>query len=516
VAVGDFQGTGALGLAVTNQYANSVSVLLGQGNGAFEGATISTVGAGPSDIAAGDFTGHGRSDLAVANHGVSILLAHSDGTFQAGASYSHFNADVQSVAVGDFNGDGKADLALNSGNILLGNGDGTFQSPGWYIPNPARWVAVAVGDFNGDGHLDLAFTNPYTAGGLDVVLSNGDGTFRPTVSYTIEGYPDSVAVADVNGDGIPDLITANSGDNSVSVLLGNGDGTFQRAVDYPTATGDGPQTVAVGDFNGDGQPDLAVTGGSGVSVLLGNGNGSFQAPVAYATGDSPRGLAVGDLNGDGIPDVVVGNYEYPDPNADTVSVLLGQGDGTFLPPMSYPAGIQVSAIALGDFNGAGRLDVAVTNYVPGSHPGTVTALTNTGDWPRPPHRGPLPTPVPVQALGVGPSTTTPVPPAPALFTAPAGQAPAQTPTSQAAGREVAATLRSLTHSSWGTYGSPEVDRKAEKITGVMVSADRPTVSLAATGFRPGRIYERHLPNVESTDGDPVLHPDGYYTLNELP
>jgi hypothetical protein len=377
--------------------------------------------------------------LAVANNGLSILLARSDGTFQAGASYYQIAANVRSVAVDDFNGDGKLDLALNSGNILLGNGDGTFQSPGWFIPNPGLWGAVAVGDFNGNGHLDLVLTDGNT---VDVVLSNGDGTFRPTVRYPAGVALDSVAVADVNGDGIPDLITA-SAFNSVSVLLGNGDGTFQQAAEYPTATGLYSQTVAVGDFNGDGHPDLAVLGGSGVSVLLGNGNGTFQAPVAYATGDSPRGLAVGDLNGDGISDVVVGNWEYPDPNAKTVSVLLGQGDGTFLPPMSYPAGIQVSAIALGDFNGAGRPDVAVTNYVPGSHPGTVTALTNAGDWPRPPHHRPLPNPVPVQVLSVGPSTTAPVSPAPAWFTPPVGQAPAPTSASQPAGTEVIATPKSV-------------------------------------------------------------------------
>jgi hypothetical protein len=203
--------------------------------------------------------------------------------------------------------------------------------------------------------------------------------FLDTPQYDTGVYPVSVAVGDFNGDGKPDLAVANAHDSSVSALLGNGDGSFQTHVDY--ATGGLPLSVAVGDFNGDGKPDLAVTNynGDSVSVLLGNGDGSFQTHVDYGTGTGtgPYSVAVGDFNGDGKPDLAVTNSEdnsvsvLTNSDDNSVSVLLGNGDGSFQTSMNYARGQGHGAVTVGDFNRDGAPDLAV--LTPGN---ALTVLLN--------------------------------------------------------------------------------------------------------------------------------------------
>src|SRR5437879_9667242 len=233
----------------------------------------------------------------------------------------------QSPAVGNFNGDGKADLVVaNSSSdsvaVLLGEGDGEFLSAVEYGSGSYPFF-VAVGDFNGDGKSDFAVANrgqtdittfAFTNGSISVLLGKGDGTFQAAVHYGAGADPQSIAVGDFNGDGRPDLAVANNGSTNVSVLLGNGDGTFENAFGYGAGTG--PGSVAVGDFNGDGKPDLAVanigsmrdnhTDGN-VSVLLGNGDGTFRSAVNYGAGSVPRSVTVSDFNGDGKLDLAVAN-----------------------------------------------------------------------------------------------------------------------------------------------------------------------------------------------------------------
>jgi hypothetical protein len=387
VVAGDFTGDGILDLAVANRGANNVSILPGNGDGTFQDAPSFPVSNDPQSVAVGDFTAGGILDLAVANKGtdpsngsVSVLLGDGDGSFQAARNLDAGLGPV-AVAVGDFNGDGKADLAVANGiygtvSALLGNGDGSFQAPRTFAAGNGA-TSLAVGDFNGDGRLDLAVTNSTT---VSVLLGNGNGTFQAPVSYAVGTNPVSVAVGDFRGDGHLDLVVANDDrtgpPGTVSVLLGNGDGSFQTQRTFPARLG--PRSVAAADFNGDGHLDLAVASTSGAVVLLGNGDGSFQSARTFTAGYGPASVAVGDFNGDGKPDLAVAG------GAGT-SILLGNGDGSFQTTnFSYVTGTSTS-IAVGDFNRDGLPDLAVTDV--GSN--NVFILTNHGrPHPRPILAGP--------------------------------------------------------------------------------------------------------------------------------
>jgi hypothetical protein len=318
------------------------------------------VGRVPFAVAVGDFNGDGKLDLVVssiADNTVSLLLGNGDGTFPPAVNL-RTQAEPHGVAIGDFNGDGQLDFAVantksDSVSVFLGNGDATFRDPRSYATGSGP-KGVTVADVNGDGKADLVVAN---WGDVSVLLGNGDGTFRPAVNYLSAAGTISVAVADLNGDGNPDLVMSCGSTNIVLVLLGNGDGTFRAGVSYPV--GSGPGVVVAADFNGDGNIDVAVENVSthDVSVLLGNGDGTFRPAVRYPAGQSPGGLAVGDFNGDGKPDLVVANH-----NSLNVSVLLGNGDGTFRQAEHYAAGMTPAGVAVGDFNGDGRPDVVVVNY----------------------------------------------------------------------------------------------------------------------------------------------------------
>ncbi len=371
LAVGDFNGDGKLDLAVTVSFA--VSVLLGNGDGTFQPARLVPMGLLPRSVAVGDFNGDGRLDLALTTYGEigrqtgSLFLGNGDGTFQAERRFDAGDG-ARSLAVGDFNGDGRLDLAVTNFviaygpanvSVLLGNGDGTFQAVRSFdgVINP---VSLAVGDFNGDGRLDLAVANDDTAihqDNVSVLLGNGDGTFQPARRFGAGAHPISVAVRDLNGDGVLDLVVANFSSDDVSVLLGNGDGTFQDAQSFVVEGY--ARFAAVGDFDGDGFPDLAV-GSVFVSVLLGNGDGTFQNTPGYFAGLQPASVAVGDFNGDGVLDMAVADVVDPR-YGNNVSVLLGNGDGTFEPASSFSAGNYPNSIVVGDFDGDGLLDLAVAN-----------------------------------------------------------------------------------------------------------------------------------------------------------
>ena len=326
----------------------------------------------PYSVAIGDLNGDGKPDLAVVNevsNTVSVLLGNGDGTFRTKTDYGTGSNPV-SVAIGDLNGDGRPDLATaNDGSstvsVLLGNGDGTFGTKTDYGTGSYPW-SVAIGDLNGDAKPDLATTN--SSNGVSVLLGNGAGAFGTKTDFATGSQPWCVAIRDLNGDGKPDLATSNEGSNTVSVLLGNGDGTFRTKTDY--GTGSQPLSVAIGDLNGDGKPDLATSNYSSntVSVMLGSGDGTFGAKTDYGTGTGPYCVAIGDLNGDGKLDLVVANN-----TSNTGSVLLGNGDGTFGAKTDFATGSQPRSVAIGDLNGDGRPDLAVANV----SSNTVSVLVNS-------------------------------------------------------------------------------------------------------------------------------------------
>ncbi len=341
-----------------NAALGSANLVAGASTLGFVGSGNPLTGSDSWSVATADFNGDGIADAAIANYGdgtVSIVLGKGDGTFtQAPQSPEPAGQTPYSIAVGDFNGDGIPDLVLANVyggyiTVLLGKGDGTFvPAAGSPIPagNPlTQPQAIAVGDFNGDGIPDIAVgisNGPSFAGTLVVLLGNGDGTFKaaPGTTVPLGGTPISIAMADFNGDGILDLALANFGSSNANILLGNGDGTFTQAPNSPIAVGSFPWSVVAGDFNGDGISDLAIvnsqytSGGPGtVSILLGNGNGTFAAASGspVTVGSDPVAASVGDFNADGKADLSIANN-----SDDSVTILLGGGDGTFSQAAASP------------------------------------------------------------------------------------------------------------------------------------------------------------------------------------
>ncbi|MBS9805927.1 VCBS repeat-containing protein [Bacillus toyonensis] len=293
---------------------------------------------------------------------------------------------AQGIAAADFDGDGNLDLAVtnldsNNVSILLGNGNGTFApAMNFDVRSVGSKISmVASGDFNGDGIIDLAITNgvydinspttphPPLPGYVSVLLGKGDGTFQAPKNYTVGLVPMFIIVSDFNHDGNFDLAVGNSWSETISILLGNGDGTFQPARDIPVGPIGLTQTplgIAAADFNRDGVIDIAVANNSSgdISILLGNGDGTFQTARKIATQPGPTGVIAADFNKDGIVDLAVAND-----GTDNVSILLGNGDGTFKPAVNYKTGLLMLTLAAADLNGDGIVDLAVTspwsNYI---------------------------------------------------------------------------------------------------------------------------------------------------------
>jgi hypothetical protein len=347
----------------------------------------------PQEVVTGDFNNDGRLDLATASaangNTVTVLPGNADGTFQpATVSHTGISSDnrLQSVAVGDFNDDGMLDLATGTYNydsppgcgvsILMGNGDCTFNAavPLMEQRGLASWF-VATGDLNADGKMDLVTTfspNIYSMGmsGVAVLLGRGDGTFAyvpPPFQFTDGPAPNYTPVlADFNGDGKMDVgVPTGFGLPVVNIYRGNGDGTLQQPLEAVARGSYEAVAATVGDFNGDNRLDLITLDYYGsASLLLGKGDGTFQPWQPLAAWG-----AAGDFNSDGALDLIDGGH-----------VFLGNGDGSFATPPRHDNWFYPYPVVVADFNGDARLDAAVAN----EHADTVSVLLNDGDWSFPP------------------------------------------------------------------------------------------------------------------------------------
>ena len=377
-------------IVVANKSGDTLSVLLGNGDGTLQDQVVSDAYASPRKIAIGDFNGDQFPDVAVGkssdsglypkNDQIGVLLGAGDGTFGEPEVLSVPKL-ITSVAplVADWDGDDSDDIVAltktnSSGSFAFcsGDGDGTFQDCESFSAGP-NILTAAVGDFDEDGLPDLAIAHNNGINGpvpgdaepwmnsVTIVLNNGNGSFAEPVYVAAGDYPEYVAVSDFDNNGTDDIAVATRWDCTVSVLLGNGDGSFEQQegtqlpCDLVNQHGF-TQGLETADFNGDGFADLmtviwpwVVDGSSPLFVALGNGNGTFQAPQVLSTPCSPSmGFAVGDLNEDGSADVaMITNVTGV---VDRLCVHINNGNGSFAGVAEFQVGNYPGGVAIADFD----------------------------------------------------------------------------------------------------------------------------------------------------------------------
>lgn len=331
-------------------------------------------------IASADLDGDKRADLIVASTqpiGAAVLLGNGDGTFRFG-EWLFTSGIPYGLALADLNGDGKIDLVMPSAatstvSIRLGNGNGTFSSPTDYACGASPY-GVAVGDLNGDGIPDLAVANR-NSNSVSILLGIGGGAFAPARNVATGAYPQWIAIGDLDGDRALDVLTSNLNSEApsnpagtVSVLRGHGDGSFEPHSDYLTIRQAADLKLAW--LGPDSALDVVVVGTADnvVAVLRGRGDGTLAPPITFPTGRHPAAVVVVDLNGDGVDDLVtansdpllIGNQVYPGTN--TISMLLGNGDGTYQPSIQYGVNRDPDGLCIADVSGHGTPDIVTMDH----------------------------------------------------------------------------------------------------------------------------------------------------------
>lgn len=331
LSVADFNKDGDLDLAIANSKENTISILLGSGNGGFDihYKLSNEKYAAPNDIAIGDINNDGYLDVAVVNSNTSsvgIFLGRGKGKFSSQMTYSTgINSLPLGLALADVNNDRYLDLVVSENEtsavlVCLGDGKGKFQLVGAFSTGMnSHPSSIVIKDLNRDNYLDLIVTNSL-ANNVGIFLGDGTGIFTAQTTFSTGLYPRGLVVNDFNQDQIFDIATANSLGNSVSVLLGKGNGKFTTGKTFSTGNGSSPYSIECGDFDRDGKLDLAVVNSrtNNIGLLIGFGNGIFRQDKIYSTGknSSPNDIAIGDFNGDNRLDIVSANY-----NDDNIGIF---------------------------------------------------------------------------------------------------------------------------------------------------------------------------------------------------
>jgi hypothetical protein len=364
IVAGDFNHDGKSDYITANIDSNTVAVMVGKGKGAFVdiGPGIAGGSRFAGETIAADFNNDGILDLALANTGVigeigqsvTVFLGKANGTFGTAQNFS-VGSQPDGLAAADLNHDGHLDLIVadfgNLGSnidvaVLLGNGDGTFQTSRRFAPGPGFPFKVAVADFDGDGNLDVVVAEGGFSGSVSLLLGDGKGNLGSPQQIAASADRESeVTAADLNHDGKADIVYFDLDAGQVLVQLGNGNGTFQPAT-VAVALGIFGTGFTTGDFNHDGIIDIAAEASGVIEVLLGDGTGRFSPSGTFFEGTESGfafvpNLLVGDFNGDGFQDLVA-----PDGFGETVSVLPGNGDGTFGTATLFQGGFADSAVVL--------------------------------------------------------------------------------------------------------------------------------------------------------------------------
>lgn len=409
----DFRNLGIFDLAVVNEIDNSITILQNQNSGTFVQATGSPISLGTARttaptvapaIASAILTNSGFHDLLITDpvaDTVRILLSNGDDTFkEATGSPIAVGQQPSAIVTGDFNGDGHQDFVVtnftdNTFSLFFGNGDGTFVQAGgspFTLPSAVTGpIAMISSDFNADGNLDLAIVNR-TTNNISILLGNGKGAFTQATNSPIAvgKLPVAIASGDLNNDSKPDLAVLNQTDNTITVLLGNGDGTFTAATNSPLATGQAPTSITIADFNADGNLDIASTDPqtNSISVYLGLGQGLFAPAFQLPVGTNPTALVSATLSGASLPDVAV--TDDPSGAAGQVTVILSpaslfsnSGTGSGVAQQPYPGaqyediGIKIKATPTLHPNGDVTLQLEFEiRSLSGSSVNTIPIITN--------------------------------------------------------------------------------------------------------------------------------------------